>query len=76
MKLQLLRFLEALFSIPSAFFGDRADAIDIELNEKLRKAKDHIMKCTKKRSYLETPQTELSDEKEKLWIEIEQKYAR
>ena len=40
------------------------------------KAKDHIMKCTKKRSYLETPQTELSDEKEKLWIEIEQKYAR
>jgi len=34
MKLRLLRFIETLFSIPSAYFGDWADSIDTELHIK------------------------------------------
>lgn len=41
-KLKLFRFLESLFSIPAAYFGDKADEIDTDLHERLRRAMDHI----------------------------------
>lgn len=36
MRLRFYRILESLFSRPSAFFGDLADALDVELHERLR----------------------------------------
>lgn len=42
MKLKILRFLEALFSHPSAFFGDWADSIDTDLHERLKEAINYI----------------------------------
>ena len=42
MKLKILRFIESLFSIPSAFFGDWADSIDTQLHADLRKAMKDI----------------------------------
>ena len=38
MNLRLLRFLETLFAIPAAYFGDKADDIDTELHKRLRAA--------------------------------------
>ena len=43
MKLQFYRFMESVFSIPAAYFGDMADAIDIELHKKLRRAMKDII---------------------------------
>jgi hypothetical protein len=36
MKLRMLRFLETVFSIPAAFFGDLADEVDTDLHDALR----------------------------------------
>ena len=38
MKLKIYRLLETLFSIPAAYFGDRADEIDTDLHDALREA--------------------------------------
>jgi len=44
MKLRFLRFMEYIFSIPAAYFGDLADAIDTELHEDLRIAMKDLEK--------------------------------
>ena len=38
MRLRFYRFMESMFSLPAAFFGDLADEIDYELHQILRKA--------------------------------------
>ena len=42
MKLRFYRLMEAIFSIPSAFFGDKADEIDTELHDRLRERMEEI----------------------------------
>lgn len=45
MKLKFYRFMETVFSIPAAYFGDLADSIDINLHKELEKAmKDSVYK--------------------------------
>jgi len=44
MKLKILRFLESLFSIPAAYFGDWADDCDADLHKRLRKAMNDVQK--------------------------------
>ena len=36
MKLRFYRFMESVFSLPTAYFGDMADSIDNKLHERLR----------------------------------------
>jgi len=50
MKLRVYRFMESIFSIPAAcfgdmaaYFGDMADSVDIELHKKLRGAMKDII---------------------------------
>ena len=42
MKLRFYRFMESVFSLPAAYFGDKADSIDTELHRKLREAMKDI----------------------------------
>jgi len=42
MRLTFYRFMESIFSLPAAYFGDLADDIDTELHERLRIAMKDI----------------------------------
>ena len=44
MKLRFYRFMESVFSIPSAFFGDLADAVDADLHMRLARAMFEVNK--------------------------------
>ena len=42
MLLRFYRFMESVFSIPSAFFGDLADSIDVELHRRLARSMKEV----------------------------------